>query len=240
MRLLYSNGKIYKNYQINVGNPYELKFKPVKEVVMLGDLDGEKKQDLFDNADALILEARKEAEDIVEQAKIEAEEIKQNAYEEGKQTALEEAYEKCRNTYGDLMNEAENIRISVLVQQQKLMEGIEEQAVEMIMEVASKVIGKEMLENREYIFALVKEAIENCNFSKGLILRVSNEDYCFVLEHKEHIESLVEEIEGLEIKKDSTLRQGGCVVESRYGSVDTSINTKLRLIKEAFNEIMGR
>jgi flagellar assembly protein FliH len=48
----------------------------------------------------------------------------------------------------------------------------------------------------------------------------------------------VEGIGELNIKKDTSLKTGGCIVETAYGTVDASLQTKFKKIESAFRNVI--
>ena len=59
----------------------------------------------------------------------------------------------------------------------------------------------------------------------SILLRVSADDYDFVMENSERIKNMAGDIGELEIRKDQTLTKGSCIVDTGYGMVDGGLET---------------
>jgi flagellar assembly protein FliH len=191
-------------------------------------------------AEIIIKEAKYEADRIVKEAERTAGENAKRIEEEAGMKGFEEAFTEVKKQYEDLIEEAEYIREHARVEYNDVIASIESDAVNIILDVAKKVIGTEINSNRENILYLIKQAFEKCSNKENVILKVSPEDYEFVCDNKDRLLSMIEGIGELEIKKDSSLKVYGCIVETPLGSIDASLQTKLKKIEEAFRDIIKR
>jgi len=251
---LYS--KVYKNYQINVGMPFHIKAPVVfqntestetlpidnsAETEIISEESTEKylkaKQE---QADAIIREARLEAERIIEQAQRESE-IKRNAVlEEARKEGYEKGYSEGKKQYEDLIEEAKKTKENALLEYQHTLESMESDIVNMVLDIAKKVIGNEIKTNRRFILELVREAFDRCTNKEKITLKVSSEDYDYVIENKSEILSTVEGIGDFDVKEDPSMNLGSCIVETPFGSVDAGVDTKIAKIEEMFMQAVGR
>lgn len=253
------SNRVFKNYQVNVGIPYHIQsvFGFPQEVQMEEAVEEEEDtalEDEFDEAAAreeILRQARAEAEIIIQEAKYEAERITEEAHktalensiraeEDAAMKGFEEAFNEVKVQYEDLLQEAESIRNHARVEYSEVIASIESDAVNIILDVARKVIGNEIVTNNENILYLVRQAFEKCSNKENAVLRVSQDDFEFVTENKDRLLSMIEGIGELEIKKDPSLKTFGCIVETPLGSIDASLQTKLKKIEEAFREIIRR
>ncbi len=203
---------------------------------------------IIDNAHqeaALIIkEAGYEAERLMEEAQRQAEEhravVEQEAWQTGYDEGYKAGYAEAQGQYEDLLKEAELIRDSAKNDYASVLADIEGDAIEMILDIAKNVIGVEISFNKEDILYLVKQAFEKCSNRENILLKVSPEDFDYVSANKQRLISMVDGLGELEIKNDLSLKVGACIVETRYGSIDAGVQTKLRKIEEAFRQAMGR
>ena len=87
---------------------------------------------------------------------------------------------------------------------------------------------------------LVKQAFEKCANRENIVLKAAPEDHEFLVNNKDRLLSMVEGVGELEIKKDTSLKPGGCIVETLYGSMDAGIQIKMKKIEEAFRQVIGK
>ncbi len=257
MKSLYN--KIVKNSQITYGAPFQIRIPlRLQNVSQYNDSEDEipentdevgvmslSPEELLEKAhsecELIIKEAGFEAKRLLEQAGKEAEKNAENTLEEAWQKGYGEGMEAARQQNESILAKAEEIRLIASEEHDSIMAGMEAEIVELVLEVARKVVACEVSSNGNIIMQLVKEALHNCSVKNGAVLRVSPEDFENLNGNMEELLSTAEGADGLEIKKDSTLSQGDCIVATTFGSVDAGVETKLDKIGEAFREqLKGR
>lgn len=253
------SSKIFKNYQVNVGNPFQIRPPVNFHTIQHASLDEEDGTDenqceetnTKENAEDILSQAREEAELIIKEAGLEAERLMENALkesegrsleieEEARNRGYEDGYNEAKKQCEDILQEAEFVREHARTEYKEVLESIESDAINVILDIAKKVIGDEISTNKESILMLIRQAFEKCSNKENVILRVSAEDYDFIEENKEKLLSLVEGIGTMDIKKDVSLKTGSCLVETSYGNVDAGVQTKLKKIEDAFRNVIGR
>jgi flagellar assembly protein FliH len=190
------------------------------------------------DAEALIREAEVEASKIVEAARLEAEARASQIEEEAWQKGYAEGIEAAAKQYEHTLKEADAIRSEAAEQHDRILSDMEDEIIALVNSVAKKVIARELMVDREYIIDIVKQAIEQCSNKAGLIVKVSPDDYEFLTENKDNLLSVLEGVSDIDIRQELSLKQGACIVETPFGSMDAGVHTKLRKIEEAFDDIL--
>lgn len=237
---------VYKKYQVNMGNPYPV--KPRKSVPAMVNRepevnDAQHQEDLLENT-------RQQAEQILKNAMSEADDMLARAQEkiaahmlDVEQQAKEEGYRNgeklAQKHYQSLICEAEELKKQADEMYQNTVLSLEGQMVETILEIGRKVIGTELSQNGEVILSLIRKTLLSTSPQGEMIITVSPEDYDTVMENKERFTEGVKNIRDLVIKKDNSLNRGGCIVETGFGSVDSSVETQLKAIEDTFRKILG-
>ena len=169
---------------------------------------------------------------LVSRAQQEAINIKENAKIEGYQEGI-------KNAQQDIENLSDAI-ITFMDAKEKIYEEISPKILEISMEVAKKIIKKEVETDKEFILGMIKEALEKLNKNeKQIVLKVSPEDKEYV---KNNIDSLLEKLQveaKVTVQQDIKLTMGSVIVETNNGLVDASIDTGLQIIEEMFKTIQG-
>ncbi len=237
---------VYKKYQVNMGNPYPI--RPRKPVPVT-----EKKEpdnDIGQQQEELLEKARQQAEEIIQKAMREADEMLIKAQEkismhmaEVEQKAKEEGYRNgeklAQKHYQSLLQEAEELKRQAGEMYQNTVLSLEGQMVDTILEIGRKVLGTELTQNREAIISLIRRTLQSTSPTGEIIVTVSPLDYDTVIENKEQLTEGMKNIQEIVIRKDSSLQKGGCIVETGFGSVDSSVETQLKAIESTFREILG-
>lgn len=246
---------VYKRNQVNIGNPYKQERREPKPSII---------EDIFDEVSAtnddpdkefeisqdIIYKAKEDAALIRREAELEAErtteEAKRNAellMTEAQQTAKEEGYrhgeELAQQHYSDLIAEAMDFREQSKKAYDEALLSLEHDILDLVLNIAEKVVGDDIRNNEEIILGIVRETISSCSNRDNITLKVSAEDYEFVVANEERLRMNIKGLNELEIRKDSSLTKGSCVIDTEFGSVDGSSDVRLDNIRKAFFELIG-
>ena len=237
---------VYKKYQVNMGNPYPV--KPRRNAPAMVNMQPEVRVE--QPQESVLESAKQQAEQILQQAMREADDMLVQAQEkislhvmEVEQQAKEEGYRNgerlAQKHYQSLIQEAEQLKRDSEELYENTIRSLEGQMVETILDIARKVIGVELSQNNETIIGLIRKTLLSTSPTGEIVVTVNPEDYEIVIENKERLIEGVKNIRELAIKKDSSLQQGGCIVETGFGSIDSSIETQMKAIEDTFHEILG-
>jgi len=253
-----SNNKIFKNNQVNVGMPFQIRSPityqpPVRKSNLNFKLDANQLEEIDTvdyraigeeivnksktEADLIIKEALLEAKEIISQASIDMEELKNKVIDEAQEEGYREGITTAKQEYEQLLDEAQDIKEQAGVEYKNILDSIEMDAVNTILDIAKKVITKE-LKCKDNILLLVRDAFEKCSKDRKAVLKLCEQDYDYINENKDELISMLERSEEIEIKKDLSLKDGGCVIDTPYGSIDASANTKFDKIENDFRSIL--
>ena len=105
-------------------------------------------------------------------------------------------------------------------------------AVHLAAAIAARVIRRELRQQPEITLALVREALDLAAGSPNVRLHLNPEDYKSL---GVQVRTLIDAMSALgdaEVTPDATIGQGGCRVETRFGTIDQQIETQLQRIEE--------
>lgn len=267
MKLLYN--KVFKNNQVNVGVPFQVRvpisFQSLHNPVTNGALarnlsvkteedevcteltsekaEAEARQVVEDarrEADLMLQEAQMEALRLLEKAESEINEAFNSACDEAREQGYKEGIAQAQDEYESKLNEAEFIRSHAKTEYNEVLESIESDMVDIILDVARKVIGEEIKTNKENLFYLIRKALEKSSNQDEVTLKVSVKDYKFLEEEKEELYKIIPGTEDMTIKKDASMEEGDLLLETAFGSIDAGVNTQLDKIEEEFRIAVGK
>ncbi len=178
-----------------------------------------------------------EAQDIRLRAREESEKLKQeataNGYQSGWDKAMEDIkqqFEQAHQESNDLIEQARQERLDILGSCEGIM-------VRLSMNIAKKIVEKELALNPDIIIKLVQNIMEFMNSAEAVKVLVSPEDF----------ENLVAEFaksdnaDGqLEIVVDQNASPGGCMVETNLGLVDARLETRISALEDVLLEVVNR
>ncbi len=189
-------------------------------------------------ADSLLSEAETEASKIIEAARSEAAVRAVQIEEEAWQKGYAEGIEAAAKQYEETLEEADGIRREAATEHDKLLADMEDEIISMVISVSRKVVARELELDKESILSLVKQAIDQCSNKSSISVKVSPDDYECLMEKKDKLLATLEGVGDIEIRQELSLKAGACIIETPFGNMDAGVNTKLRMIEEAFNEIL--
>lgn len=251
-RLLYK--KVLKYNQVTYGVPFQVNIPlNIKRIEVLDQAQTDAECDNADNrtgslypdmeellekakqeCNLIIKNAEAEAEKLLENAELEADKKAEALFEEAWQSGYADGMEAARSQNEALLAETEQLRQSAAEEHDSILTGMENEILELVVEVARKAVAGELETNREVILQLVRSGLSCCSNKNNAVIKVSAQDYEYLKEKDDQLAMASEGAEGLEIKKDSTLSPGDCIIETPLGGVDVGVNTRLEKIQEAF------
>ena len=247
--------RVFKNNQVTYGRPYQIKI-PVNLQTFVedeeetdDDMQLQNESEEIESPESILEKAREEAALIIKEAEYDAARIIEDANTEAEKNTkaiLEDAWQKgydegnesAKEQYSGLIMEAEAALESAMEEHDKVLEGIETEIIDLVAEVSKSVIGSELATNRDSIICLVRLALEKCSNKNNLMLRVSPGDYEYLVENRDRLNTIVQGAGDMEIRQDQSLEPGSCLLETPFGSVDASAQTRLRKIEEALRDIL--
>lgn len=192
-----------------------------------------------DDAKSIIANAKEEAEAIIAQAKEEGNSIRKSAEEEGYQQGLKKAQEEIEADRQLALEQSRQIIEEARKTKLITMKSIENDAVRLIMAVARKVIGGELIANPDVIVNVVRQAINFLDNPKNVTVYVNTQDVERLLAAMEQ-QDLTEIGSGeinINVHPDNRMERGGCLIESDTGRVDAQVETRLNSVEKAIQEV---
>lgn len=223
--------KVLKNKDIarNLGLEEKVKKSPAASAVgLLSDRDS-------GVLNRKVMDARREAGSIIEDARLEAEKIRAEALNLLAQVEDERAKEKKRG-FEDGREEGLAGVTESLVKFEKMREEFyrdaEENIIKLVMMIVEKVIGKIVHENGGAIKAIVKQALESA-IGDRILVRLSPGDCKTVTSSESEFRGMLDRTRRITFREDDTITSGGCMVETEVGTIDARLETQLKAIKKA-------
>jgi flagellar biosynthesis/type III secretory pathway protein FliH len=188
--------------------------------------------DVAAEAAECLARARADAAEIVATAEGQAADIRRQAAEAGCKAAMQE-FEKM--VAAQVAPAIEAIRQAVAElhhEKQAWISHWESGAVHLAAAIAARVIRRELRQQPEITLALVREALDLAAGSPNVRLHLHPEDYKSLGVEVRTLIDATAALGDAEVTPDATIGQGGCRVETRFGTIDQQIETQLRRIEE--------
>lgn len=205
------------------GNPVEA--QPEEPAV---DLDEIRAQ-----ADAIIADAQAQAQQIVNLANAESDSIRQSAYDEAYTKASADAQAQFENMQKELAGEYDKKHEELQAEYESLKAQMEPELVDVILEVFSNVTHAIAEDNKEIVLSLVNHVLQDANISNEFTIKVSKEDYSFMVQNQGKLYCAMNKDIQVDIVEDAKLSKGQCMIQADSGVYDCSLDIQLEnLIKE--------
>jgi flagellar assembly protein FliH len=149
----------------------------------------------------------------------------QKAFAAGQQSGLQMAEKKTEIVVKRFANSLEE----VAKLREKLIKAAERDLVELAIEIAKKLVHREVKIDEKIITTLVRVALERLAVKNGITVTVNPLDAKIL---SEELQDLVGDEGSVQLKTDEDLRRGDCLVESEYGSIDARISEQFKEIEE--------
>ncbi len=167
---------------------------------------------------------------LISRAREEADTIREAASKEGYQAGLEQAkadVSLIRETLNAFMNAP-----------QEVYEQISPNLLEISVEIAKKIIKKEVSEDPQVLMNMIVEVLKGLSKEETkVVLRVNPTQVDTTKQAVPEILNLAGMDAKVSVLSDENVTEGGCMVTTANGVVDATIETQLSVISEALREV---
>ena len=173
-------------------------------------------------ADELLLRAQDEAARILIQAEEHAAVIEQVASDKAVQKAKAEFEAENAGRFADLREQLANTIAQVGSLGSEITANVEMELVELAIQIAKKVVAREVTIDREIALTLVKVSLAKLHNRSVAEIHLNPEDYLFV---RDHLDSL--DFRGkIDLVEDKSISIGGCLIHTETGDIDGRIESQ--------------
>ena len=172
---------------------------------------------------------RTEDRNIVSRAQKDALSIKEEAKKEGYEEGISAA-KKDLDDLKDKFTEFFNYKTEVY-------EKVSDCIYEVSMEIARKIINKQVETDKEYIISMIKGVVEEIHKTENKItLKVMPKDVEIVRDKVSEIFSGEYFEAKISVIPDNEIKEGGVIVETSNGIIDATLETQISIIEKAFKK----
>ena len=174
---------------------------------------------------------REQEEEILRLAREDAEVIREEAQKEGFEQGIADGRQAAEEEFSRRMQELESefaVRTQQLEEEYARMRAqMEPELVETLLDVFSKVTYTIAENKRDLVLSLVNGVLKNTEMSKEYIIKVSEEDYSFLIANKELINKGTSKDVKIDVCVEPQLKRNQCIIESDIGVFDCSLDIQL-------------
>jgi len=163
-------------------------------------------------------------------------------YEEGLKTGYENAVRDLHNNYVKKIKEAEEEFRYLLEQIDNRMIDYEKQfenlIVNLSLEVSKKIVRRE-IQLDSPIETVLREAMRKILGANNVKIKIHPDDLKKISADGDKSFLKDESFDRIKFEEDERIEQGGCVIETEIGNVDSRISTQLNELKRQFELTLG-
>ncbi len=160
--------------------------------------------------------------------------LEKNAYEQGfreGQKSINESGEKAAATmleqFSKSLEELRSLRRGILSTS-------EHEVIRLALEIARKVVKREITVDEEIILTLVRVALKRVSDQTLFTVRLNPKDYSVVKRHQAMGNAADVLSDGIRLAEDPLISRGGCLIETESGLVDARVEEQFREIEKGF------
>lgn len=196
---------------------------------------GQKADDIIEAAHA---EARRVVEEAQAKMNLDKEDIFEKARQDGVSQGYDEGYKDGERAAQQMKDDAKRELDQAVFDRENALQALEPEIINMVIKLVGKLAETSVRINPSVVLNLVKQGLAEASFTEDVTLRVSKDDFDFVVEHKDELMQYVVGGAGLEIVADHSLNAADCLIETPFGVVDSSLNMQLQEIKQDLAQIL--
>ena len=190
-----------------------------------------------DEADKIIDEAHEKAKQIENDSRAAFEAERREAEEEGRAAGREAGFVEGRAEVERLIERTQTILQRAQDKRAEILDETEQEIISLILLIARKVIKVISESQRNVVISNVVQALRKVKGRGNIIIRVNIADLKLSTEHTKDFINLVEGARSVQIIEDSTVDEGGCIIETDFGEIDARIASQLAELESKILEI---
>jgi len=200
------------------------------------DLQSQRRQ-LHDDAEKIIAEAHEKAKQIEADSKAAFETERREAEHQGRAVGRETGFREGKAEVERLILRTQTVLQRAQDKRTEILEETEQEIINLVLLIARKVIKVISENQRNVIISNVVQALRKVKGRGNIIIRVNLADLKLASEHIKDFINLVEGAKSVQIVEDSSVDEGGCVIDTDFGEIDARIASQLKELETRILEV---
>lgn len=242
---------VYKKNQVNIGNPFTV--QPPADMAAPARSPSEREEGAADDGFVpidVLEKARRDAALVLREAELEAERMlaaardqiiseAEDAQRRAREAGYAEGERQAQQQYAAILKEAEDTLEAAQGEYRDTLAALEADMVGLVLDIARKAVGREIREQPEAILAVIRSTLADITPTERVTIRVGSDDYAHVLEGLDALKQSLPFLCDLDIRQDASLSRGACLIDTGRGTVDGSVDLRLRQMEDAIRALLG-
>ena len=195
------------------------------------------KREAQDESDKIIAEANEKARQIEADSRSAFEAERREAEEQGRAAGRESGFGEGKAEVERLIKRTQTVLERAQDKRAEILDETEQEIISLVLLIARKVIKVISENQRNVIISNVVQALRKVKGRGNIIIRVNIADLKLSTEHIKDFINLVEGAKSVQIVEDSSVDEGGCIIETDFGEIDARIASQLAELETKILEI---
>ena len=195
------------------------------------------KQQAEDEAVRIKKEAEDNAAKIIADAEQRTKSQEETGYKDGFEKGREAGFTEGKAEAQRLVDRLHVLIEKTMDKRSEILSETEQQIINLVLLMTRKVV-KVISENQKNV--IVANAVQALRKVKGrgdVTIRVNLADLQLTTQHIKDFLSAVENVKNISVIEDSTVDQGGCIIETDFGEIDAKISSQLNELEQRSLEV---
>lgn len=229
--------KSWHKYEMDSFEPYELQKQERKnDFVSLHTRVGERSNfvplQTWRNTDS----NKEETEDGLLGMQENISSIEQEAYEKSFAQGEKDGFEFGEKKVIKVIENIENLFNEMVSLKHDVLKQYEREIIDLTFAVAEKIVHHEVRSKESVIKNAIFEALELAVEKSKVVFNVNPDDYDYVEKLRPELFNQSKRIKSIVVTSDPGVTRGGCYLETPYGNIDATIESKLEKIYQCLQE----
>ena len=190
-----------------------------------------------DESEAMISEAESRAAQIESDAGTAFAAQRKEVEEEARKTGMENGFDEGKAEVERLIERTRLVLARAQDKRGEILEDTEKEIVSLVLLIAKKAVKAISESQRDVIVSNVVHALRKVKGRGKVIIRVNLADLKMTTEHTKDFIDMLEGIESVQVLEDSSVDEGGCIIETDFGEIDARIASQLAELEAKILEI---
>ena len=195
------------------------------------------KRQAQDEAEQIIAEAQAAAKIIESDSRAAFETERREAERQGREAGRDTGFTEGKAEVERLVSRTQTVLQRAQDKRAEILEETEQEIINLVLLIARKVIKVISENQRNVIVSNVVQALRKVKGRGNIIIRVNLADLKLSTEHIKDFINLVEGAKSVQIVEDSSIDEGGCVIETDFGEIDARIASQLAELETKILEV---
>jgi flagellar assembly protein FliH len=195
------------------------------------------RQQAKDEAAGILEAARREADELIAEAKARMDQELKTGYDEGFRKGQEAGFREGNLEAQRLTDRLHTIIERTMDKRQEILAETEQQIVDLVLLMTRKIVKVISENQRNIVVSNVVQALRKVKGRGDVVIRVNLADVAMTTQHIKDFLSAAENVKNIQVVEDSTVDRGGCIIETDFGSIDARIMSQLTEIEQRILEV---